>query len=75
MYHRIEFARAVLAERDLPGYGRKPQVVIEKGSRLKAEIQPYVVESVMGPIEVADLLLDDSTIARRVSFASFRFLD
>jgi hypothetical protein len=75
MYHSIEFERNLLAELDIPGEGRIPRVQIEKGSRLKAEIRPYVVESTKGPIEVADLLLEDDTVARTVAFASFHFLD
>ncbi len=75
MYHSIEFRRDLLAELDIPGEGRTPRVLIDKGTRLKAEIRPYVVESTQGPIEVADLLLEDDTVARTVTFASFRFLD
>jgi hypothetical protein len=75
MYHSIEFGRDLLAELDVPGEGRTPRVQIDKGTRLKAEIRPYVVESARGPIEAADLLLEDGTIAHSVAFASFRFLD
>jgi hypothetical protein len=75
MYHSIEFERDLLAELDIPGEGRTPRVLIDKGTRLKAEIRPYVVESALGPIEVADLLLEDDTVARTVAFASFHFLD
>ena len=75
MYHSIEFKRDLLAELDIPGEGRTPRVLIDKGTRLKAEIRPYVVESVLGPIEAADLLLEDGTIAHSVACASFRFLD
>jgi hypothetical protein len=75
MYHSLEFRRELLADLEIPGEGRVPRVVIDKETRLKAQIRPYVVESALGPVEVADLLLEDGTIARRVSFASFRFLD
>ena len=75
MYHSIEFERDLLAELDIPGEGRTPRVLIDKGTRVKAEIRPYVVESALGPIEVADLWLEDDTLARAVAFASFRFLD
>jgi hypothetical protein len=75
MYHSIEFARELLAELEIPGEGRVPRVLIEKGTRLKAQIWPYVVESALGPTEVADLLLEDGTIARTVAFASFHFLE
>jgi hypothetical protein len=75
MYHSIEIARELLAELEIPGEGRIPRVLIDKGTRLKARVRPYVVESTLGPIEVADLLLEDGTTARTVAFASFRFLD
>jgi hypothetical protein len=75
MYHSIEFKRDLLAQLDIPGEGGTPRVLIDKGTRLKAEIRPYVVESTKGPIEVADLLLEDDTVARTVAFASFHFLD
>ena len=40
-----------------------------------ADIKPYVAESDDGPVEVADLSLEDGSIARAVRFAAFRFLD
>ena len=75
MYHSIEFERDLLAELDVPGEGRMPRILIEQGTRLRTEIHPYVVESALGPIEVADLLLQDDSIARSVAFASFHFRD
>ena len=75
MYHSLEFGRQLVADRETPGEGGAPRVVIAKGTRLKAQIRPYVVESVLGPVEVADLLLEDGTIACTVHFSSFRFLD
>ena len=75
MYHSLEFRRELLADLEIPGEGRVPRVVIDKETRLKAQIRPYVVESALGPVEVADLLLEDGTIARTVRFSSFRFLD
>ena len=74
MYHSIEFRRDLLAELDVPGEGRTPRVLIDKGTRLRTEIRPYVVESAMGPIEVADLLLEDDTVARSVAFCFVPFL-
>jgi hypothetical protein len=42
---------------------------------LSAQIKPYVLESTRGPVEVADLFLEDGSVARAVRFATFKFLD
>jgi len=75
MFHVIEFIHDVPADLDVPGEGRLPQVLIQQGTRLRAQITPYVHESARGPIEVADLFLEDDTTARGVRFAAFRFAD
>jgi hypothetical protein len=75
MAHAIEFRWLVLAEVDRPEYAYPQRVVIKEGTRLSAAITPYVTESPDGPVEVADLTLDDGSIARAVRFAAFRFLD
>lgn len=75
MFRVIEFLHDVAADLDVPGEGRLPQVLIQQGTRLKAEITRYVLESASGAIEVADLFLQDDTTARGVRFAAFRFAD
>jgi hypothetical protein len=75
MAHAIEFRWVVLADLDRPEYAYQQRVVIKEGTRMHAQIKPYVVESPDGPVEVADLLLDDGSVARAVRFAAFRFLD
>jgi len=75
MYHRIEFRLRVVAAVESAGKSRMEQVVIKPGTRLQARIRPYVVESKLGPVEAADLLLEDGSLAHGVRFASFRFLD
>src|SRR5439155_23731759 len=75
MLHRIEFRWLVLAEIDRPEYALLQRIVIKEGTRLSAKIKPYVAESPDGPIEVADLYLEDGSVARAVRFAAFRFLD
>jgi hypothetical protein len=75
MVHAIEFRWVVLAQVDRPEYSDQQQVVIKKGTRLHTHIKPYVVESHDGPLEVADLYLDDGSVARAVRFAAFQFLD
>lgn len=75
MVHAIEFRWVILAQVHRPDYSDQQQVVIKKGTRLYAHIKPYVVESPDGPVEVADLYLDDDSVARAVRFAAFQFLD
>ena len=75
MFHAIEFRCEFLAKVERPGHAGLEQVPIEEGTRLQAEIKPYVAESGDGPIEVADLIFEDGSIARAVRFAAFRFLD
>jgi hypothetical protein len=75
MYHNIEFRLRGLAELEVPGKGQLERLVIKQGTRLSAEIKPYVVETTRGPVEVADLFLEDGSVARSVRFATFRFVD
>jgi hypothetical protein len=75
MYHTIEFSLGVWADLEIPGRARLEQILIAPGARLRARVKPYVVESSLGPAEVADLFLEDESIARSVSFACFHFAD
>ena len=75
MFHSIEFRWLVLTEIDGPEYGRMQGVVINEGTRLSAKIKPYLAESPDGPIEMADLYLEDSSLIRAVRFAAFQVLD
>jgi hypothetical protein len=75
MYHTIEFRLRGLAEFESPGGSHLEQLVIQQGSRLSAQIKPYVVETKQGPVEVADLFLEDGSAVRAVRMATFSFLD
>jgi len=75
MYHSIEFQLKAVAAVESADTGRMEQVVISAGTRVRARVKPYVVEFDLGPVEVADLFLEDGSVARGVRFASFRFLD
>ena len=74
MYHTIKFTGEMTV--DLEDSSKQPleKLLIRKNTRLKAQIKPYVVESVDGPVEVADLFFADGTITRKVPFESFSFL-
>jgi hypothetical protein len=75
MYHTIEFGLEVVADVKIPGQARLEQVRIRKGTRLRAEIRPFVLDSKPYPMEMADLFLEDGSAACTIRFASFRFLD
>jgi hypothetical protein len=75
MYHTIEFnadfTLDLVISRKLP----MERVLIAKGSRMQAQLKPYVVEESDGPVEVADLFFEDGTAAQCVKFACFAFVD
>ena len=75
MFHKIEFRLRGVAELETTGRSNLEQLVIKQGTRLKAEIRPYVLETKRGPVEVADLVLEDGSIARAVRYATFSFVD
>lgn len=75
MYHHIEFRLRGLAEVERPGSLHTEAIAIKGGTRLRAVVQPRVIETKQGPVEVADLNFADGSVARGVRFASFRFLD
>ncbi len=75
MYHTIEFVESVVL--DLETSRRQPleRVAIRKGTRMLAQVRPYVVEQDEGPTEVADLFFADGTATRGVPFAFLTFKD
>jgi len=75
MYHTIEFGAAFVADLQISPVRRLCHMKFQKGSRWHAEIKPYIVEGLTGPVEVADLVFDDGFTARRVPFAKFSFVD
>ena len=75
MYHSIEFITELLLDLEISRKKPLERTLIEAGTRLRAQIKPYVVESEDGPVEVADLFLEDGTSTSMVRFACFRFVD
>ncbi len=75
MYQTIHFRLKGLAELETPGKPQMERLLIQQGTRLNVEVKPYVVESERGPVEVADLYLEDGSVARAVRFAAFTFVD
>jgi hypothetical protein len=75
MYHTIEFAEEIFADLETSPKHPLERLRIRQGTRLKAQIKPYVVEGRRGPVEVADLFFADGTATRTVPFKYFSLLD
>lgn len=75
MYHTIEFATEFMVDLEISPRHRLERMLIHRGTRLKAQIKPYVVEAEDSPVEVADLFFADGTTSRMVGFDRFHFVD
>jgi hypothetical protein len=75
MYHTIEFTVEFTADLEVSAKQPLERLLLERGTRRRAQIKPYVVESRVGLVEVADLFFEDGTALRTVPFASFFFVD
>jgi hypothetical protein len=75
MYHTIEFAVEFTADLEISPKHPLERMLLRRGTRLKAQIKPYVVESEDGPVEVADLFFEDGAATRTVPFANFSFVE
>jgi hypothetical protein len=75
MYHTLRFIHDLTV--DLAISPRQPleRLRIGKGSRLVAQVRPYVVDGDDGPVEVADLFFANGTSALGIAFANFTFAD
>jgi hypothetical protein len=75
MYHTIEFAADLWVDLETSPRHRLARLLLRRGTRLPAQVRPYVVEAAEGPVETADLFFADGTAARGVPFACFCFVD
>ena len=75
MYHTIEFNREYLADVEVNRKQPLERVRIRAGTRLRVQVRPHVVETDLGPVEVADLFFEDGTATRAVPFACFAFVN
>ncbi len=75
MYHVIEFATDLLIDVETRSQSRLERVLVRTGDRRSVQLKPHVMESVRGPVEVADLYFDDGSATRDVRFAFFRFVE
>lgn len=75
MYHTVEIAIDLQVALARPSGELLERVCLPAGTRLEAEVRPYVVETARQPVEVADLLLADGRTVLGVPFACFSFID
>ena len=75
MYHTIEFAIELTVDLEISPKHWLERTLIRPGTRLQAQIKPYVVETEDGPVEVADLYFADGTTTRMLPYEAFSFLD
>ena len=75
MYHTIEFDESLTLDLEISRKDPLERVSFLKGSRLRAQLRPHVLDTEEGPVEVADLFFEDGTATRRVRFACFTFID
>jgi hypothetical protein len=75
MYHTIEFSVEFMVDLEISPKHWLERMLIRRGTRLQAQIKPYVVETEDGPVEVADVFFADGTTTRRVPFEWFSFVD
>ena len=75
MYHTIEFAQELTVDLEISPKHWLERLLIRRGTRMQAQIRPYVVETADGLVEAADLFFDDGTTTRMVPFESFSFVD
>ena len=75
MYHTIEFSENVMVDLEISARHWLERVRIRRGTRLRAQIKPYVVETEGGAVEVADLFLNHGMTTRMVPFGLFSFVE
>jgi hypothetical protein len=75
MYHALQMVSDRWVDLQRSPRHRLERLLLRRGTRLPAQVRPYVVEAADGPVETADLFFADGTAARGVPFACFAFVD
>ncbi len=75
MYHTIEFHQTLALDVEISRKQPLERVSLKQGTRLRAQIRPYVVETEDGLIEMADLFFEDGSATRGIRFAYFSFVE
>jgi hypothetical protein len=75
MYHTIEFNRDIILDVEISPKHRLERLKVRRGTRIPAQLRPYVIELSQGPVEVADLFFEDGAASRMVFFEYFAFAE
>jgi hypothetical protein len=75
MYHILEFAVEFMVDVEISRKQPLERVLVRRGTRVRAQLRPYVIETDDGPVEVADLFFEDGTSTRGVRFEWFHFVE
>jgi hypothetical protein len=75
MYHTIELTADLQVALARSPRDRLERVLLRRGTLLPVQLRPHVVESVGGPMEVADLFFKDGTAVHNIPFACFSFVE
>ena len=76
MYHTIEFLIELTLDLEVSPKQWLQMLHLDRGTRLCVQLKPYVVDTEeYGLVEVADLFIDDGTVARAVAYDCFHFVD
>jgi len=75
VYHSITFVDDLVLDLETSNRHHLERLEVRKGTRVPAQIRPYVVETAYGPVEMADLFFEDGTAVRAVPFAYLTFLE
>jgi hypothetical protein len=75
MYHTIKFDRTLTLVLETSPREPLAEMSIKKGTRLRAQVRPFVLETKNGPVEAADLFFEDGTATRGIYFSFFSFVE
>lgn len=75
MYHVIEFATSTILDLEVSPKQPLERLRIQRGTRMRAQIRPYVAETENGFVEMADLFFVDGTATRGVQWSAFFFAE
>jgi hypothetical protein len=75
MYHSIRFADDVWLDLERSPKHPLERVLLRRGTGRRVQLRPFVLKTADGPMEMADLYFEDGTVARRVPFALFAFVE
>jgi hypothetical protein len=73
MYHYLTFSVEVTLDLEISPKQPLERLRVLQGTRRRAQLKPYVVETAEGLVEVADLFFEDGSASRCVPYSYFSF--